>query len=144
LLDELDAQIPGIAAAPVPPVNLGPGQVVSLTVPPLDVNLLGLVLQTTPITVNAAAQTGNGMLLGNVLQTLLNTLGATPQNLSQLSTDLNGLLAKVVGVLNAATLTLPAGAVAALPSVLQTLASPTLLAPAGGASTPILNLVIAS
>jgi hypothetical protein len=144
LLTELNQQIPGIAPAPVPPVQLGANQILSLTVPPLDLNLLGLVLQTSPITVNAAAQAGNGELLGNVLQTALNTLGATPANLSQLSTNLNGLLAKVVGVLNAATLTLSSGAVSALPNVLQTLALPTLIAPTNGASVPVLNLVLAS
>ena len=114
-------------AAPVQPVTLGPGQAVSLTVPPIDLNLLGLVLQTSAITVNASSQTGNGLLLGNVPTTILNTLGATPANLSQLSNNLNAVLAKVVGVLNASMLTLPANALSSLPTVLQTLSSPTLL-----------------
>ena len=35
--------------------------------PPINVNLLGLVLKTSQIQVNANAQTGNGDLLGNVL-----------------------------------------------------------------------------
>ena len=144
LLSELNQQIPGIAPAPVQPVTLGPGQAVSLTVPPINLNLLGLVLQTSPITVNAASQTGNGLLLGNVLTTILNTLGATPANLSQLSNNLNAVLAKVVGVLNASMLTLPANALTSLPSVLQTLSLPTLLTSSSTASAPILNLVIAS
>ena len=46
--------------------------------PPIDLNLLGLLLQTSPITVNAIAETGDGLLLGNVLTTVLNTLDATP------------------------------------------------------------------
>src|SRR5207247_3582548 len=86
----------------------------------------------------------NGLLLGNVLTLALDTLGATPQNLAQLSNNLNALLAKVVGVLNAADLTLPAGTVDALPAALKTLAGPTLLAPAPGSTAPILDLVIAS
>ena len=92
--------------------------------PPIDLNLLGLVLKTSQIQVNANAQTGNGDLLGNVLTTLLNTLGATPQNLSDLSGNLNALLSKVVGVLNATSLTLPSDAVSSLSGVLQQLACP--------------------
>ena len=110
LLGQLNDQIPGIAPAPVTPVTAMPGRVASLTVPPLDLNLLGLGLKTSAITVNATSQTGNGLLLGNVLTTALNTLGATPENLAALSNNLNGVLAKVVGVFNAGTASLSAGA----------------------------------
>ena len=79
LLARLDEQIPDIAPAPVPPVSLDTDQFLGLTVPPLDLNLLGLVLQTSPITVNAFANPGDGQLLGNILTTALNTLGATPR-----------------------------------------------------------------
>ncbi len=147
LLDELNAALPGIGSAPVsnPPAPAGSERVLSLDVPPIDVNLLGLVLQTTEIQVNADAQTGNGLLLGNVLTTLLNTLGATPDNLTALSNNLNAILAKVVGVLNASTLTLAAGAVQGLTQVLQTLAVPNLVNTSGTpASTPVLDLAIAS
>jgi hypothetical protein len=144
LLTELNQQIPGIPAAPVSPVTLSTGQAVSLTVPPINLNLLGLVLNTSAITVNATDQTGNGLLLGNVLTTVLNTLGATPANLTTLSNDLNGVLAKVVGVLNASSLTLPASALALLPTPLQTLASSTLLTSKTTATAPILDLTIAS
>jgi predicted nucleotidyltransferase len=146
LLADLNQQTAGIPSAPVTPVELAAGQVLSLTVPPIDVDLLGLVLKTSAVTVNATSQTGNGELLGNVLTTLFNTLGATPENLSRLNNDLNAVLAKVVGVLNASSLTLSPGALAGLPSVLQTLASPTLTAPAGttSATTSVLDLVIAS
>ncbi|HEX4797567.1 MAG TPA: hypothetical protein VH370_27485, partial [Humisphaera sp.] len=144
LLAELNQQIPGIAPAPVQPVHLAAGQVVSLTVPPINLNLLGLVLQTTPITVNAKSQTGNGLLLGNVLTTLLNTLGATPANLTQLSNNLNALLAKVVGVLNASQLTLPLSALTSLPPILQTLALPNLLTSSTTSSSTVLTVVIAS
>jgi hypothetical protein len=144
LLSTLNQQIPGIAAAPVPTVTPAPGQVLNVTVPPLNLNLLGLMLQTTPITVNATAQTGNGLLLGNVLTSALETLGATPQQLATLSNDVNGLLAKVVGVLNASNLTLPTGALSSLPAALQSLASPTLTNATPGATTPILDLMIDS
>jgi hypothetical protein len=144
LLQQLNQHLPGITPAPVPPVQLGPGQFLSLTVPPIDVNLLGLVLKTSPITVNATAQTGNGLLLGNVLNVALNTLDATPGNLTALSNNLNALLAKIVGVLNASSLVLPANTLDLLPSILRTLASPFLVATTSGATTEILHLTIQS
>jgi hypothetical protein len=144
LIDQLAAQIPGIPPAPVPPVSLDPGQFLELTVPPLDVDLLGLNLQTSAITVNATAQEGNGRLLGNVLTAALNTLNATPENLTGINNNLNELLARVVSVLNAADLVLPTGVLGGLPSVLQTLASPILVNPTPGASTEVLNLLISS
>jgi Domain of unknown function (DUF4214) len=146
LLSELGVQAPGIGSSgtTTPPTTPGTEQVLSLTVPPINLNLLGLILKTSQIQVNADAQTGNGELLGNVLTTLLNTLGATPQNLSQLSANLNALLAKVVGILNAASLILPANALNTLSQVLQTLALPNLVNSSGTASAPILNLAIAS
>jgi hypothetical protein len=144
LIDALNQQIPGIAPAPVPAVTLGPEQFLELTVPPLDVDLLGLGLQTSPITVNASAHVGNGLLLGNVLTTVLNTVDANTENLTGLSTNLNAILAKLVGVLNAADLVLPTNPLALLPDVLQTLASPTLIAPSPGATAEVLNLTISS
>jgi hypothetical protein len=147
LLSELNTQIPGVGGNPIPVSTTAPAgseQIVSLAVPPIDLNLLGLVLKTSQIQVNADAITGNGELLGNVLTTLLNTLGATPQNLSALSGNLNALLSKVVGVLNASALTLPSGAVSSLSGLLQQLALPNLVNTTGTASAPILNLAIAS
>jgi hypothetical protein len=147
LLGELNQQIPGVGGTPTPTPTTAPAgseQIVSLAVPPINLNLLGLVLKTSLIQVNANAQTGNGDLLGNVLTTLLNTLGATPQNLSALSGNLNALLSKVVGVLNASALTLPSNAVSSLSGVLQQLALPNLVNATGTASAPILNLSIAS
>ena len=144
LLADLNAQIPGIAPAATPPVSLEPGQFLELTVAPIDLNLLGLLLKTAPITVNAFAQEGDGNLLGNLLSSLLNTIDATPGNLTILNENLNALLAKVIGVLNAAELTLPQGVLDALPPVLQTLLSPVLISPTPGVTTQILDLVIAS
>ena len=147
LLAKLEAQLPNIPSAPVAPVVAAAdnSQVLRLAVPPIDLNLLGLNLQTDVIRVNADALTGEGRLLGNVLLTLLNTLDATPQDIADLNNNLNGVLAKVVGVLNAADLSLAAGAVDALAPVLKTLALPDLVNMTGTpATTPVLNLAIVS
>ncbi len=144
LLNQLNQQIPGIGNSPNPSPPLANGQFLNLTVAPLNVNLLGLMLQTSSIQVNATNQTGNGDLLGNVTTTLLNTLGANPTNLGVLNGDLNAILGKVIGVLNASTLSLPVGIVGTLSPALQQLASPTLVNPSGNGSASILNLAIAS
>src|SRR5205085_9902809 len=108
LLALLGAQVPTVPSAPVGTAQPGTGaeRVLSLDVPTINVNLLGLALKTSEIRVNADAVTGNGDLLGNVLTTLLNTLNATPQGLTDLSNNINALLAKVVGVLNVSSLIL--------------------------------------
>lgn len=144
LLQDLNEQIPGIAPAPLPPPTLADGQVLSLTVPAIDLNLLGLVLETSPITVDAHAHTGDGLLLGNIATVILNELEATPQELSELSGNINEVLAKVVGVLNASTLTLPDDALDPLSDAIERLALPNLITATPGASAPILDLVIAS
>jgi hypothetical protein len=143
LLGLVNSTVGLIAPADVPTVQPHEGQVLSLTVPALDLNLLGLVVETSPITVNADAVQGDGKLLGNVLTSLLNTLNATPEKIAQLNNTLNGVLARVVGVLNAADLTVSSVLVGALPPALQTLLDPLLVAPAGS-TAPILDLVIAS
>lgn len=146
LLADLNVHAPGIGSAPTvtPPPPEGTDRILSLTLAPIDLDLLGLVLQTSQIQVNVDAQTGNGLLLGNVLTTLLNTLGATPENLDQLSANLNAVLAKVIGILNASRMTLPLDALDSLSTVLQTLALPNLVTSETTASAPILDLVIAS
>ncbi len=89
LLSELPAADPGPprASSATTTTTTGTDQVLSLTVPPIDLNLLGLILKTGQIQVNVDAQSGNGDLLGNLLTGLLNTLGATPQNLGTLNTS---------------------------------------------------------
>ena len=144
LLADLTAQIPGIPAAESPAPVLGEGDLLALTVPAIDLDLLGLVLKTDPITVNASAQEGNGLLLGNILTAVFNTIGATPEELTELNGNVNALLAKVVGILNASTLTLPTGALGSLSQALQTLALPDLINATPGATARILDLVIAS
>ena len=118
----------------------------SLTVPPIDLNLLGLILQTSAIQVNATTQSGNGNLLGNLINDLLNSVHASQSDLNTINSDLNGVLAKVVGILNVTTLTLPSGAVSSLSPTLQELASPTLIDTTGATVSPepVLNLSIAS
>jgi hypothetical protein len=144
LLADLTAQIPGVAPAVAPTPVLGPGGVLALTVPAIDLNLLGLVLQTDPITVNATAQQGDGLLLGNLLNTVLNTLNATPEELTRLNQNLNGVLGQVVGVLNESNLTLPAGVIDTLSTALQSLALPNLITATPGATATVLDLAIAS
>jgi hypothetical protein len=146
LIAALNEQIPTIPAtfSPPPPIPEGSDRILQLVVAPIDLNLLGLNLQTSQINVNADAHTGDGLLLGNVLTTLLNTLDATPDELTRLSNNINTLLAKVVGVLNAADLTLAPGALEALDQIIQDLALPTLVTPTAPATVPVLDLVIAS
>ncbi|HYH67793.1 MAG TPA: VCBS repeat-containing protein, partial [Urbifossiella sp.] len=145
LIAELDRMVPISATiSPPPPIPAGSDRILQLVVAPIDLNLLGLNLQTDQINVNADAITGNGQLLGNVLTTLLNTLNATPENLTTLSNNINALLAKVVGILNAAILTLQPGAVESLAPVLGYLTSFDLVTAAPGASVPVLDLSIAS
>lgn len=142
LLTELNQQIPD--GTTPPPVTLGPGQFLDLTVEPINLNLLGLLLQTSPIEVTATNQTGNGDLLGNIGTTVLNTVDATPDNLTTFNNDLNAILGKVIGVLNDSTLTVPTSAVTSLSPVLQQLTSPTLVTSTVPSTAPILNLAIAS
>lgn len=144
LLADVNAQIPGVPAAEAPTPVLGEGDLLALTVPAIDLDLLGLMLKTDPITVNASAAEGDGLLLGNVLNTVLNALNATPEELTRLNSNVNALLAKVVGVLNAATLTLPADVLSTLSPALQQLALPDLISATPGATTTILDLVVAS
>ena len=149
LLTQLNQQIPGFgtaaikkAATTTTPTN--DRNILALTVPPIDLNLLGLILKTSQIQVNADAISGPGNLLGNVLTDLLNTVGATPANIGTLNSDVNAILSKLIGVLNAATLTLPANATSTLSQTLQTLALPNLVNSSTSATAPILNLIIAS
>lgn len=147
LNSQLDAALPGIPApVPAPTDTTFPAgrEVLDLLVPPIDLNLLGLRLQTSTIEVNATAQTGDGKLLGNLLNGLLNALSATPEQIDALNGELNRLLARVVGVLNNASLLLPPDIVGTLTQVLQTLALPTLVTATPGATVPVLDLIVAT
>ncbi len=149
LLNQLNQMYPTIGSATTPaaaPAASGSDQILSLTVPPIDLNLLGLILQTSTIQVNATAQSGNGNLLGNLLYDLLNSAKISQTDLNTINTDLNGVLAKVVGILNQTTLNLASGAVGGLSSTLQELTSSTLINTSDAAIPPqqVLDLSVAS
>ena len=79
------------------PVSVsGSCPILSLTLGPLDLNLLGLMVHLNQVVLNITAQPGNGNLLGNLLcsvANLLNSGGAIQTTLSQLATFLNQILA---------------------------------------------------
>ena len=142
LLADFNAHAPGITPAPLPPANVT--NVLAVTMPGLNLDLLGMGLKTDAIVVDAAANAGDGLLLGDVYTAALNTLDVTSADLHNLSASVNAVLAKVMGVFNSSTLVLPAGVLASLPSAYQTLANPTLINPTSGATTSILDLGLAS
>jgi hypothetical protein len=143
VLAQLNAQLGSIPAADVPTFQPNSGDAFAFAVPALDMNLLGLNLTTDPVTVDASAQTGDGMLLGNLWATVLNTLQTTPDKRAQLSNTVSRILSRVFGALNASSLIVPPSALSALTPAMQALLSPTLLAPSGS-SAPILDLVFSS
>jgi hypothetical protein len=96
------------------PVNLslasnqagaGTCPILDLSLGPIDLNLLGLVVQTSPICLTITANAGGG-LLGDLLCRVANLLKgglSLGQILSELtSTDLNSLLNGIKGLLNGA------------------------------------------
>src|SRR4029079_13490176 len=91
-----------------------------------------------------AAASGNGNVLGNIYTAALGTVDAGLTDLSNITTNVNALLAKAVGVFNASTLTLSSSAIASLPSVYQTLANPTLINSTPGANTSFFDWNIGS
>lgn len=80
--------------------------ILDLSLAPIHLNLLGLVVDTSKICLDIAAQPGPGNLLGNLLSGVANLLNSgTPLGtiLSGLSsTDLNSLLGGITGLLNGA------------------------------------------
>jgi hypothetical protein len=144
LLDALRARLPGFSSVEVPLPVLGEGDVLALTVPALNLDLLGLVLRTDPITVNASSTEGDGLLLGNVLSSVPSTINATPEELTRLNTTINAALAKVVGALNNVTAVLPPELLATLTGALGTLADFDLIAPAPGSTATIPDLSLVS
>jgi len=147
LLNQLNAAFPNIAPAAATPTTTTTGstQILDLVVPPINLDLLGLILKTSQIEVKVGAQTGPGDLLGNLVDGLFKTAGVTSRNLTTLNNTLNAILAKVVGVLNTATLTLPSNAVSSLSQVLQQLALPDLINLTGAPATQqILDLTLAA
>ena len=117
----------------------------SLNVAPIQLNLLGMVLQTDRIKVNADVLTGSGELLGNLLNDLLDTRDATPRNLTDLNDEVNNLLSKVVDGLTPTTPTLSVDTLDSLSRTFQTPALLNLVITTGASATaPVPNLDIAS
>ena len=69
--------------------------VLSLTLGPLHLNLLGLVVDLNQVNLNVTAQPGPGNLLGNLLCSVTHLL----DNTSASTSALNGLLATINGIL---------------------------------------------
>jgi hypothetical protein len=111
-----------------PPLNASSATaLVTLHLPPLNLNLLGLQVQTNDITVNVSAQPGSGQLLGNLLTTVSGLL-----NLKGVNTALNTVLGNVVTLLNSSQLYV---------SGVNTSTGP--LNTAAAATTPVLDLSVA-
>jgi len=71
--------------------------ILTLTLGPLDLNLLGLMVHLNQVVLNITAQLGPGNLLGNLLCSIANLLNGG--NLSNLLTQLVGLLNQILGSL---------------------------------------------
>ena len=132
------APVATAAALPAPPMatvqspapaasNLADPTLVTLTLNPLDVNLLGLEVQTNQIQVHVSAQPGNGELLGNLLTTAANLI-----NLQGVNNALNNVLGNVVTLVNSASLSV---------SGVNTTSGP--LSSVAAATTPVLDAFIA-
>jgi hypothetical protein len=73
-------------------------QILSLTLGPLDLNLLGLQVHLNQVVLNITAQPGPGNLLGNLLCAVANLLNGGG-GLSTLLTQLTNLLNQILGAL---------------------------------------------
>jgi hypothetical protein len=91
------------AATPAPhAATPSTAQLLSLTLPSLDLNLLGLEVQTSPINLKISAERGNGDFLGNLLSALSGLI-----NSAGVSTAMNKALAATAGLVNSAGLSVP-------------------------------------
>src|SRR5439155_863273 len=88
-------------ATPAGATALADPTLLTIDLKPLDVNLLGLEVKTSEITVTVSAQPGSGQLLGNLLTAAGNLL-----NLQGASNALNTVLANVVTLANEASLSI--------------------------------------
>ena len=84
--------LPAAQAAQIPPTP-GACQILSLTLQPIDLNLLGLRVRTSRIDLRIDAVPGPGNLLGNLLCGITNILNPGQATASQLAGILNALLA---------------------------------------------------
>lgn len=82
------ASTPATVTAPVS----GTCSILTLDLGPLHLNLLGLVIDLSPVHLTINAQAGPGNLLGNLLCAITNLLNGTPPNFSAIAKELNLLL----------------------------------------------------
>lgn len=91
------------AAAAAPAAATGTCQILSLTLGPLHLDLLGLVVDLNQVNLNITAQQGPGNLLGNLLCAVAglldNTGGGTSGGLNGLLTAITNLLNNILGAL---------------------------------------------
>lgn len=82
-----------VVAVPVTALSNPPGSctILDLTLGPINLNLLGLVVQTNTIHLTITAQQGPGNLLGNLLCTVANLLNGNA-SLTAVANILNNLL----------------------------------------------------
>lgn len=99
--------------------------VLYLDVQPIHLDLLGLVVQTSRITLDVSAVPGPGKLLGNLVCALANLLNGTPNAVAQIANQLNQTLT-AAGVGSAA-----AAAAGTAPTAQATGSATTGAAPAG-------------
>ena len=85
-------------AVTVPLQVSGSCQILTLTLGPLDLNLLGLMVHLNQVVLNITAVPGAGNLLGNLLCAVANLLNAGGP-LSTLLTNLANLLNQIIGAL---------------------------------------------
>ena len=90
--------VSNVAVSNIPLASVaGSCTILTLTLGPLDLNLLGLMVHLNQVVLNITAQPGPGNLLGNLLCSIANLLNGG--NLSNLLTQLVGLLNQILGSL---------------------------------------------
>jgi len=103
-------QIPLTLSVPAGQAATSTTQILNLHLGPIDLNLLGLRVQTSEICLNITAQSGTGNLLGNLLTQVAGLLdqgiplnqvlgGLSPADLGTLTTGVTGLLNGALGQL---------------------------------------------
>lgn len=86
------AVIPNVRLPVLLPATQARCEILDLSLGPINLNLLGLVIQTNQIDLNIFAVPGPGNLLGNLLCAVAGLLDRTPANLQPLVALLNRLL----------------------------------------------------
>src|SRR5438874_1506966 len=80
--------------APAPAANV----ITNFTFKPLDLNLLGLEIQTSPITVTVSSTAGDGKLIGNMLNS-----GANLINTMQVNAAVNNVFSTTADLVNSSS-----------------------------------------